>query len=205
MTYCYEFYQGLAANPDFSSYIPTALVQFEAAAAEWGRATNVSVEHVSQFDGAGCGASVVSGAVDLFVGFQNVGLEYASRPYSSDPIPRPGLQQQGWEPFIQLSLSKFVNFPSEMPDGVTAFRDTALHELGHLLVGLAHEHTWNHPECGNPTSSIDLVNYVDTASIMYYSSCVGWSGVPAELSNGDVAGARALYGPPAAWYVPLVM
>jgi hypothetical protein len=87
------------------------------------------------------------------------------------------------------------------------------HELGHML-GFRHEHPWapGGGGCGEPQTAggtTDLtgrrLTAYDQASVMHYTNCNGLGSVDWVLSSLDGAGAREIYGMPAAWYVPSVL
>ena len=83
------------------------------------------------------------------------------------------------------------------------------HELGHIL-GFEHEHHWApNPAPGggcNSQSARDesrqLTPY-DVESAMHYQTCNGIPGRDFIVSARDGEGARAVYGIPAAWHIPL--
>jgi hypothetical protein len=65
------------------------------------------------------------------------------------------------------------------------------HELGHTL-GLRHEHIWDFPGMEPPTDA-ELLNVVDSSSIMYYNYLPTYCGNQ-DISPLDINGVRILYG-----------
>jgi hypothetical protein len=88
---------------------------------------------------------------------------------------------------------------------------TLEHELGHML-GFRHEHPWAPAQggCGEAVTvpfyditGRHLTSY-DQDSVMHYPNCDGNYGEDMSISPLDGVGARAVYGMPASWYVPVL-
>jgi hypothetical protein len=102
-----------------------------------------------------------------------------------------------------------LNYSASLPAGVTR-RGVVRHELGHIL-GFRHEHPWD----PDPQVFCEFQEYPDwdmggrqltaynVSSVMHYPQCDGVAGADMTVSALDGAGARSIYGIPAAWYIPI--
>jgi hypothetical protein len=171
LTYCV----GNTFNAQQRAAIVAAMEQ---ATADWAAAADVKYVHVAAEDG-NCTASNDNVVFD--VNLTNAGGQFLARAF----FPAQPRSQRN----VLVDPSSFGSLGPLTVAGILR------HELGHTI-GFRHEHT--RPEsgaCFEDNNWRELTSY-DGASVMHYPQCNGTNNGDLVLTDRDVQGAQALYGPP---------